>query len=74
MRRYRRAPVLNQAVRADDDYWTEPHNKAVDGLTVYEPEAHWMLTGLLDADGQPMQAYVGPDPIGFLWHLSEDEE
>lgn len=41
-------------------------------LTVYEPEAQWEATGLLDPDGQPLQAYVGLDPIGFM-HFEDDE-
>lgn len=75
MRRYRRAPVAIKRTRADgdgDDAWWEDRNEMGLSLTVYEPETQWEATGLLDADGQPIQAYVGMDPIGFV-HF-EDEE
>lgn len=72
MRRYRRSPLTSGRVKADDDegFWNEwALNKPT--IDVYVTDDNWQTTGLLDADGCPMQAYVGPDPIGFVWF--EDE-
>ena len=72
MRRYRTAPLKAGRVKADDDegffYEWSMQKPTID---VYVSEDHWQFTGLLDAEGQPLQAYVGPDPIGFVWF--EDE-
>lgn len=73
MRRYRRAPVVTARTRADDDegFWSE-WSMSKPTIDVYEAETRWEATGILDPDGHPMQAYVGPDPIGFVWF--EDDE
>ena len=70
MRRYRRAPTLK--TRAGSDEWyDDTRDEGPKTIDVYEADTHWEPTGILDPDGQPMQAYVGPDPIGFVWF--EDE-
>lgn len=72
MRRYRRMPVLatGKPVKAYWDDWADEDGHTP-SLTVYEPADDWMTTGILDEHGIPMQAWVGTDPIGFLW---KDEE
>ena len=73
MRRYRSTPLKAGRVRADDDegYWNE-WALSKPTIDVYVTEDNWLPIGLLDAEGNPMQAYVGPDPIGFVWF--EDSE
>lgn len=70
MRRYRRAPVLlTKSIRADDG-WVDD-NQMDRNITVYEAESHWPALPILDADGRPIEVYVGPDPIGFA-HFEEE--
>lgn len=35
-------------------------------ITVFDPGDVWQPTGLLDAEGEPVERYVGLEPIGFL--------
>jgi hypothetical protein len=35
-------------------------------LMAWDAEQEWVLNGLLDADGRPMERFVGIAPIGFL--------
>ena len=70
MRQYRRLPTGR--VKADDDegffYEWSMLKPTID---VFEADEKWQSTGILDADGSPIQAYVGPDPIGFVWFEEE---
>jgi hypothetical protein len=69
MRRYRTAPVMRR-VRSCDD-WLEP-NDGPKTIEVHVDE-RWELTGLLDADGKPIETYIGPDRPGFVWTQDDDE-
>lgn len=69
MRRYRRSPLTS--VRSNGDDFYDEWQNAKPTIDVYVTDDNWQTTGLLDADGCPLQAYVGPDPIGFVWF--EDE-
>ena len=72
MRRYRTAPLTAGRVRADDDegFYYE-WSMAKPTIDVFVTDDDWQPTGILDADGSPMQVYVGPDPIGFVWFEEE---
>ena len=66
MKRYRSSPPKAQRPRMNDD-WTEFYtiNKSID---VYEPDNHWTQIPILHPEtGRPIEAYTGPDPIGFVW-------
>jgi hypothetical protein len=71
MKRYRVQPT-GRKVRADDDGWIEP-NLMDRSITVYETDPHWVSIGLLNADGDPIEAWVGMEPIGFV-HFAENDE
>lgn len=42
------------------------HPGRVHDLTVYDSGPIWRSSGILDADGQMIEHYAGPEPIGFL--------
>jgi hypothetical protein len=72
MRRYRSQAVhaaLSSDFQREDKVVlsasTSPMMRGED-LMVWEPEQSWVLNGLLDADGRPMERVVANQPIGFL--------
>lgn len=47
----------------------------VPDITVYDREDQWVKTGLLDADGKPIEYLVpGMEPIGFIHYPEEDDD
>jgi hypothetical protein len=66
MRAFRRQPPTNgQPTTAF--YGRTPPLRVLD-VVVFDTEPSWVSTGLLDADGTPMQVLLGglPNPVGFL--------
>jgi hypothetical protein len=58
----------SQVERADcetDDLWLA-RNRPLPDLSVYDPGDRWAETGLLNADGDPIEKFIGMEPLGFL--------
>jgi hypothetical protein len=69
MRRYRSRTVhgsLLLAPEQEDKVGASSPMMRGEDLMVWEPEQSWVLNGLLDADGRPMERVVANQPIGFL--------
>lgn len=70
-RRYRLGRPIDVKKACWDDYDMNPTNGYAHGPIVEYAEGDWEPTGLLGPTGEPVMAFVGPEPLGFLWH---DEE
>jgi hypothetical protein len=70
MRRYRIAPVMRRIKANEDDLWYGDPKATIE----VHLDERWEPIGLLDADGKPIEAYIGPDRPGFIWTQGEDDE
>jgi hypothetical protein len=61
MQRYRSRLTAERPASAD---WLGRPGRT--DITVHDPGDVWQPTGLLDAEGEPVERFVGLEPIGFL--------
>jgi hypothetical protein len=69
MRRYRTATLIRRPRADEDDLWYGDPKTTIE----VHVDERWEATGLLDADGKPIEAYIGPDRPGFVWTQDNDE-
>jgi hypothetical protein len=62
----RSRPITERA--SEPDFFADDrHPGRVHDLTVFDPGAVWRPSGILDANGDMIERYVGLNRVGFLW-------
>ncbi|MFL5063498.1 MAG: hypothetical protein ACJ8ED_02485 [Xanthobacteraceae bacterium] len=74
MRRYRSRPITERADQPDANTTDDRHPGRVHDLTVFDRGKVWQPLGILDANGEMIDRYVGLSPVGFLWDRFKQDD
>ena len=63
--RYRSRAMVERADCETDNLWLA-RNRPLPDVSVYDLKETWADTGILDADGEMIERFIGMEPLGFL--------